>query len=166
MFAWLRALYKLPNSIRGCAWSCLTTRFELMWRCIDANLIARRGWLGWMTQQASRITSGCRNTWRPRITRTSPKNHQNALFTILHHYNELLIGPPSDFVRSWHRWGISAMRARTSSIVILLHLFCKISFNSFNVCHLRRRARCFKIFQIPSIRFRSGDCGRWIKKSI
>jgi hypothetical protein len=65
---------------------------------------------------------------------------------------------PSEFTRALHRAGILAIRPRTSSIVILLHSSCRTLFSCLRLFHFRLRIRCFKIPQIASIGFKSGDC--------
>jgi hypothetical protein len=56
-------------------------------------------------------------------------------FLNIHHSKSLLIGFPSEFRSFWPRSGISLLRARAPSIVILLHSSCKISFSSSNALH-------------------------------
>ena len=88
-----------------------------------------------------------------RITQLSARYHHNALFT----------GPPLDSTINLHRLGISDIRVRTSSIVILLHSSCRASLVSSAEWNTRRRKRCFRIFQIALIGFKLGLCIGYIR---
>jgi hypothetical protein len=87
------------------------------------------------------------------------KSAQYATFSIIHHHNELLMGAPPVFTSLLYLSGISIIRARTSSIMILLHLSYKTTLYSSSVFHTLFRTHCFNMFQIPSIGFKSGDYG-------
>ena len=92
------------------------------------------------------------------VSRTPPKfdpaPHQNHLS--FYHKLDLQTSPPL-FITCLHRFGISLIRARISSIDILSHFSKMTRFNSFTLLHLRRRIRCFKIFHTYSDGLRSGD---------
>jgi hypothetical protein len=62
-----------------------------------------------------------------------------------YHHNDDLMAFPPEFARVLHREGISAIRARTSCIVILSHSSCKTPLSCSKSSHLLRRTRCFKI---------------------
>ena len=80
-------------------------------------------------------------------------------FHMYYHVDDL-IGFPHVFTTNSHLVGISDVRRRTSSIVILLHSSCSKPFSSCKDLQTRRRILCFKIFQHASMGFKLGDWGR------
>ena len=83
-----------------------------------------------------------------------------------HHKPPLITSPPVATSRR-QRQGISAIRARTSSIVILSHSSCRASFSSSIIDGLlRRRIRYLRTSQSPLIGLRSGDSAGCLRLSI
>lgn len=104
---------------------------------------------------------GCRNSGNT-ILRRNLAAIDNCLLIYIQihhhfHYNDDLMASPPEFARVLHREGISAIRARTSFILILLHSSCKTSLSCSRLSHLLLRIRCLRILQIASIGFKSGD---------
>jgi hypothetical protein len=71
-------------------------------------------------------TRGCENSLRVRNL-AELGNFYMCTISSPHHHNDDLIALPSEFARVLHREGISAIRARTSPMIILLHSSCKTS---------------------------------------
>jgi hypothetical protein len=74
-------------------------------------------------------TRGRRNSFHHNLRRNLAElgNCCSCTQPLLFHHTEDLMAFPSEFARVLHREGISAIRARTSCIAILLHSSCKIS---------------------------------------
>jgi hypothetical protein len=83
--------------------------------------------------------------------------------TAQYHHLLPLMGFPLDLISLAHLWGISAMRCRISSIVILSHSSWRASFISSSELKILQCSCCFIIDQIPSIGLRSGLWARWIR---
>ena len=81
----------------------------------------------------------------------------------IHYHNLNLIRSPPLVTSFLHRSGISAILARISSDVLLSHSSKITCFSSSIVRQSPYRflTRCFRIFQIPSLGFRSGDYAGW-----
>ncbi len=90
---------------------------------------------------------------------TQKKNHIFTHSTINNYLKSLLTGPLPDLISFSHLSGISIILARTSTIITLLYSSCNSSFNSSISLHVLLRILCLIMFYIPSIRFKSGDCG-------
>ena len=89
------------------------------------------------------FTSGCQNSWN---TRKVSRNHLKSMHRLQYHHNTLLIGAPPVSTRDLHRSGISEIRARISSIVILLYSSCRTSSSSLSEFHMRRRTLYLRMF--------------------
>ncbi len=91
-------------------------------------------------------------------TPQSPNVNIRTKTTISQPFYHLLprIGPPFDRISSAHLLGISAIRCRISSSVILSYSSCIPCFISSSESKILRLNLCFIMFQIPSIGFKSG----------
>ena len=87
------------------------------------------------------------------LSRTPKKHHKYTFF--YHHLCPLMASPPV-FTSKSHRPGILEMRSRTLAIVILDHSSWITHFSYSKLSQSLLRTLCFKIHQIPSIRFKSG----------
>lgn len=89
----------------------------------------------------------------------TPKTPPKELFIAAHYHKSLLMGAPPVFTSLLHRSGISAMRARISSIVIAAHSCHTTSLNSSSVLHVLCLTLFFNMLQTPSVGLQSGDYG-------
>jgi hypothetical protein len=95
---------------------------------------------------------------------TNAKILPDEMYIILNNYHKLLrIRAPFSSITLLHRQGISLIRLRICTNVILSHSAWIAALNSATVCQVPPRKRDLIICQSDSIGFRSGLCGGWIR---